>query len=474
MTTNSRILTAALRNDLPSFIQKSFNQVAPGQVFASNWHIEAIAWHLEQCRLGHIKRLLITMPPRHLKSIAASVAYPAWLLGHDPHQRIICVSYSNELASKHAGDCRALMQSGWYRHLFPGTRLSQDKNTEMNFVTNERGYRYSTSVGGTLTGRGGNTIIIDDALKPGDALSKTKRQGANDWFDQTCYSRLDDKANDVIIIIMQRLHIEDLAGHVLQSDGWTHLNLPAIADDEKPIPIGFDRTYARGAGELLHPAREPQAVLDDLKSRLGSYQFSAQYQQNPIPEDGEVIHWNWFQWFDSVSKGRNYRIVQSWDTASKPEEHHDYSVCTTWLIKGNEYYLLHILRERLDYPTLKRRIIKHAKDCKARVILIEDKGSGTGLIQDLRRERNSGIPKPIAVVPKQDKFTRMQIQTAKIEAGQVFLPRGKEWLADFRDEVLQFPNGRYDDQVDSMAQFLNWAEKRRSGRIVVVPLHEIL
>jgi predicted phage terminase large subunit-like protein len=362
------------------------------------------------------------------------------------------------------------MEAGWYRRIFPNTRLSREKNKELNFLTTRQGYRYSTSVAGTLTGRGGNIIIVDDPIKPEDAMSEAKRSAVNEWFDRTLYSRLDDKREDVIIVIMQRLHVDDLVGYLLQREPWVYLRLPAIAEVEQPIPIGPGRTYARKAGELLHPVRESKEVLDRIKMALGSFNFSAQYQQCPVPPEGEIIKWEWFRLYDELpARTANDRIVQSWDTASKAEEINDFSVCTTWRISGNDYYLLDVLREKLKYPDLKRRIIDHALRSKANSIIIEDKGSGIALIQELQRE-TTDVPHPIAFTPEADKVTRMHAQSAKIEAGQVHLPRRAEWLEDFRTELLQFPKGRYDDQVDSLSQFLAWLERRNRNQLRVYPL----
>jgi predicted phage terminase large subunit-like protein len=326
-------------------------------------------------------------------------------------------------------------------------------------------------VGGTLTGRGGNLIIIDDPIKPEDANSETKRTAVNEWFDRTLYSRLDNKRDDVIILIMQRLHVEDLAGYVLQKEPWAYLNLPAIAEFEQRIPIGQEEIYVRKAGELLDPAREPKEVLDGLKLALGSFNFSAQYLQCPVPLEGEIIKWEWFLIYDEEPARKSTdRIVQSWDTASKAEELNDFSVCTTWLMRENDYYLLDIVRKKLNYPDLRRTAIDQARRFTADSIIIEDKGSGTPLIQDLRRDPAPGIPYPIAFQPEVDKVTRMHAQSAKIEAGHVLLPRRALWLDDFRTELLQFPKGRYDDQVDSLSQFLNWIEQHQRNRISVVPL----
>lgn len=220
----TRQLDAVLRADLESFIAKCFHHIAPAQELSRAWYLRALAWRLQQCMTGEIRRLIITMPPRYLKSICASVAFPAFVLGHDPTKRIVCASYSGELSAKLARDSRAVMSSAWYARLFPNTRLSSEKNAESDFMTTERGYRLSTSVGGTLTGRGGNLIIIDDAMKPDDAQSEVRRAEVNAWFDKTLYSRFDNKKTDVMIVIMQRLHLEDLVGHICAKDeGWTHL-----------------------------------------------------------------------------------------------------------------------------------------------------------------------------------------------------------------------------------------------------------
>jgi predicted phage terminase large subunit-like protein len=357
------------------------------------------------------------------------------------------------------------MESPWYRHAFPGTRLDREKNAELEFMTTARGYRLGTSVGGTLTGRGGNFVVIDDPMKPNEAMSDVKRESVKEWFDRTLYSRLDNKTEDVIILIMQRLHVDDLVGHVLaKSDDWIHLELPAIAEMPQRVAIGEGEFHERAIGDPLHPEREPRDTLDKIRAEIGSQVFEAQYQQCPLPPDGEIIRWSWFKFYDAEPARRpNDLLVQSWDTASKAEEINNYSVCTTWLIKENEYYLLDVFRDRLTYPDLKKRVIAHSLLHRATTILIEDKASGTALIQDIRRERIVGLAKPIAFKPEGDKVTRMHAQSAKIEAGHVLLPRRASWLDGLRSELLQFPYGRHDDQVDSLSQFLNWIELRRRG-----------
>ena len=341
----------------------------------------------------------------------------------------------------------------------------------MEFTTTRGGYRYSTSVGGPTTGRGGNMFILDDMLKAEDALSDSRRSAPNDWFDGTLYSRLDDKRNDVIILTMQRLHLDDLAGHVLRKEPWVHLNLPAIAEEEHRVQVGPDEFYVRQVGDLLDATREPLDVLERLKAGMTSFQFSAQYQQCPIPLEGEIIKWEWFPRYDETPRREaGDQVVQSWDTASKADEINDYSVCTTFLIKGDQFFVLDVLRERLNFPDLKRRVTEQALRFGADAILIEDKGSGTSLIQELSRERPPGVMKPIAIMPEGDKVTRMGAASFRIESKQVYLPRRADWLEELRNELLQFPFGSYDDQVDSLSQCLNWFNQRRRGTLRQIQL----
>lgn len=455
------VLAAVLRNDLVAFIRKSYTQLHPAQPFQPNWHVEALAHALTRVATGECTRLIITLPPRYLKSVCASVAFPAWVLGRDPTQRIISVSYGADLAVKLAVDSRAIMRSPWYRQTFPGTVLGRDKNTEHDLRTTRGGGRFTTSVGGVLTGRGGNLIVVDDPLKPDEALSDVSRTRVNNWFSRTLYSRLDDKRHDRIVLIMQRLHADDLIGYALGQEAWEHLNLPALAETDALIPIAPGRLHRRRVGDVLHAARESRETLDKIRQTMGSFVFQAQYQQCPVPADGEIIKWGWFRRYrDRPSRQRGDLIVQSWDTASKAGERHDYSVCTTWLMRDREYFLLDVFRERLEYPQLKQAVIGQALRYWANRILIEDSGVGTGLIAELRFARIENLPRPIAIVPTTDKITRLSVESAVVEAGSVTIPEKAPWLEAFRTELLQFPQGRHDDQVDSFSQFLNWAAPR--------------
>lgn len=448
---------AVLRQCLTSFIERAFYEVNPGKRLEMAHYIHLIAARLEQCRQGKIRRLIICLPPRYLKSHCITVAFVAWLLGHNPSTQVICASYAQPLASKHALECRTLMMSPFYKKVFP-TRLSPDKQAVDDFMTTDKGFRMGTSVGGVLTGRGADFIIIDDPLKPEEALSETQRTQVNRWFDNTLRSRLNNKAKGCIIIVMQRLHQDDLVGHVLAQEGWEVLSLPAIAeqDEEHHIesPLGNFR-YFRQSGEALHPERESLADLAKLRQTMGDYDFSAQYQQNPEPQGGAMVKREWLRYYVPEERPAQFdRIVQSWDTANKAGELNDYSVCTSWGQKDNHFYLLHAFRRRLEYPDLKRAVREQAQLYNPAAILIEDKASGTQLIQELISEGMSCI---IGYEPPScEKLMRLHGQTAAFENGLVLFPREAHWLTDYLHELTTFPGSKYDDQVDSTTQALAW------------------
>jgi predicted phage terminase large subunit-like protein len=454
------VLAAVLRIDLRFFIWKCFQTILPGTPYLRNWHVDAIVRQLMRVQAGDVSRLLINQPPRSLKSICVSVAYVAWLLGHDPSRRIIVVSYSNEFAAELHRQFRMVIDAAWYRALFPAMRPAKDSGTEL--VTTAGGSRYATSVGGTLTGRGADLIIVDDPLKAEEAMSEPARRRAIDWYGGTLVSRLNDKERGPIVVVMQRLHENDLAGHLLGQGGWEHLDLPAIAIEDSVIPIWPGKLFTRRQGEVLHAERESQAVLEQIKAEIGSLMFSAQYQQRPVPLEGNLVKRDWFRFYDQPPQpGPGDVVVQSWDIAMMTGEANDYSVCTTWRMVKADYYLIDVFRARLQYPDLRRKIAGLVTQYGTETILIERAGPGLTLLQDLRSDLPIGMTRPIGVKPDGSKVERMVAQSAKIEAGHVHLPKQATWLDSFLLELLGFPHGRHDDQVDSVSQFLKWAATRR-------------
>jgi predicted phage terminase large subunit-like protein len=337
-------------------------------------------------------------------------------------------------------------------------RLAKDTDTEA--ITTVGGGRLSISVGGSATGRGGDIIIVDDPLKAEEAESELARSRVLEWFRGTLLSRLNDKEHGQIIVLMQRLHRDDLSGHLLETGYWTHLKLPAIAAIDTIVRIGPQKVMSRRAGQVLHPERESQETLERTKSEIGSQRFSAHYQQEPVPLTGNYINGDWLKYYVELpARKPGDRIVQSWDTAYMPGESNSFSVCTIWLKQGAEFYLIDVFRDRLEFLVLCRKVRSLAREFCADTILIEKVGLGCSLLRELESKPLSGLVRPIGIVPKGDKKDRLIAQTPRIEAGQVHLPVEADWLADFVTEILQFPYGRHDDQVDSLSQFLHWATR---------------
>jgi len=468
---------ALLRSDFKSFVIKVFKEVAPNSEYLDNWHIDVICDELMNVLDGKQNRLIINIPPRYMKSIICSVAFPAFILGHNPKATIIAVSYADELASKLALDCKKVIESEWYQDIFPGTRLSKYKKSINDFETTKGGCRYATSVCGILTGRGGDYIIIDDPIKPIDANSVLVREKTNDWYGSTLYSRLNNKNTGKIIVVMQRLHEDDFTGYLLRTDdSFKHIKMPAIAEEDETWTVKNritfkERVISRKKNAPLHPEREDLSKLLQNKNNMGEYDFAGQYQQNPAPRDGGIIKRKWFRFYSpdklwkSIENGEIevMSIIQSWDTANKIDECNDYSVCLTVLRdKDQNNYILNCYREKLEFPDLIKKIIQlhdMAKEkYKHRIeVLIEDKASGTQIIQTLNNSHTI-YPKPIK--PEYDKETRLMAISHLIENGSCLFPNDKpHWWLDFEAELLRFPRGKYDDQCDALSQVLSYQSK---------------
>jgi len=451
---------ALLRIDLSSFIHRSFLELNPQTEYLHNWHIDLIADALTRVAMGESTRLIINIPPRNLKSMCATIAFVAWALGKWPHKRFICASFGADLAHKHALDCRQIMLSPWYQAVFP-TRLNSSKMAVHDFATTEKGGRMAVSTGGGITGRGADILIIDDPLKPDEASSDTTRKGANSWFDNTAYTRLDSKKHGAIVIIMQRLHMDDLVGHVKEKGDWEIINLPAIAEEAQTFhyrSIRGPKTVHRKIGDVLHPERESLETLMQIRDNIGEYPFTGQYQQAPVPLGGGLIKNEWIHSYEPHELPSSFELlVQSWDTASKTNQFSDYSVCVTLGLKNKMIYVLDLWRGRVDFPALKTQAIVKAHQFKPHHILVEDASSGIQLVQELKHQQIYSV-KPIR--PEKDKITRIFAQTAVFESGRVKFPVEAPWLRDCIHELTTFPFDKFDDQVDALGQGLTFMRDR--------------
>ena len=441
---------------LHMFVRRAFAELHAGSQtqFVPNWHIEAMCHQLEMVYAGTNPRLVITVPPRHLKSITVAVAFVAWQLGQEPFTRIIVASYGLDLVRKHAADCRQVMESAWYRRLFPETRLTNRGNTLEEFNTTRGGGRKGVSTGGAVTGHGADIVIIDDLLKASDASSETELLRAQTYIETSLLTRFNDPARGKVIAIQQRLHEVDPAGYLIDK-GYRHLNLKAIAEGDETHALSPDRVHHRAQGGALFPQRMDLTELERMRREMGSANFNMQYQQNPIAPDGSALRWEWFGTYEEVLRPKCYQlIVQSWDTGTSADPRSDCSVCTTWGFRENKWSLLDTYRDRLDFPDLRRKALELAERWHPDKVLIEDASSGRPLLHECRERSRSHF---IGITPDRDKPVRFNAACARVEEGKVLLPRHATWLDGFRRELLGFPRALRDDQVDSFSQFLNWS-----------------
>ena len=451
------VFRAALADSLMAFTEFSFGVVRPDVPFKRNWHHEALTEKLSLVARGEVRRLIINLPPRTLKSLCVSVALPAWFLGHNPFERVVVVSYSDVLARAHANDFRLLVNDPIYQATFPGMRLQRD--TDREITTTKRGKRIATSIDGSLTGLGGNLIIIDDPLKSHDAMSEAVRTRVIEWYRTTLLSRGDDKKKTRIVVAMQRVHQNDLAGYLQEQGGFEVLNFPAIAQRTETYLLCDGREYTRQKGELLHPDHEPAEALIELKREMGSIAFSAQYQQSPIPPSGRIIKRKWLTPYDELRFQSGDRIIMSWDIAFSETESGDYSVCVVLLQRKDIFFILEVIRGRPLFDALKQKILdvkRRYESHTSPTLLIEDCPSSRGLIQSLR-EKSTNVTR---YKPDTDKRSRVIAQSDLFEGGSVRFPRRATWLEEFTAELLAFP-GRHDDQVDALTQGLAWGRAKR-------------
>ncbi|MBN8827364.1 MAG: phage terminase large subunit [Sphingobacteriia bacterium] len=443
-----------------NFFTQAFTVTNPNKSLKWNWHHELICNYLEKIENKEITRLIINVPPRSLKSQIVNVAWPAWLIGKDPSKKIICASYSQKLSNKFSQDTRLILNDRWYKTIFPKVKFSTDQNEKHKFVTTNRGFRLATSIKGTLLGEGGDILILDDPHNPKEINSPIERKNTIDWFEQSFITRLDDKKTGSIVLIMQRLHPEDLTGYILSKNlGWEHLVIPAIAEKDQEYSVN-DFKHFRKANEILCPEYEGEKELNRLKAELGTYTFLAQYQQSPVIGSGNVIQKQWLKFY--INKPTNFdKIIQSWDCGLKTGSNNDYSVCTTWGICEGNIYLLDVWRDKVNFPKLLVNVKAIHEKWLPDIVLIEDKASGTSLLQELDRQLITAIP----ITPRRDKETRLVSVSTFFEAGKIYFPEGAHFMPDYINELTQFPNVIHDDQVDSTSQALEYIKK--NGKTII-------
>ena len=432
--------------------------------FIEGAHHKRMAAAFERVARGECKRLIINMPPRHTKSEFASYLLPAWFLGNFPEKKIIQTSHTAELAVGFGRKVRNLVDSDVFSETFPGVGLQADSKAAGRWNTNHRGDYFAIGVGGAVTGKGADILIIDDPHSEQEAaLAATSPEiydKVYEWYTSGPRQRLQPGGS--IVIVMTRWSQRDLTGQVLKADaqrggeGWEVIEFPAILPSGKP----------------LWPSFWSLAELEALREELPNGKWQAQYQQNPVGNESAIIKRDWWKWWEEDNPPECEYILQSWDTAFEKNNRADYSAGTTWGVfthhKDNQKYLilLNTYKKRVEFPELKKDVLREYNEYEPDTLIVEKKASGAPLIYDLRA---MGIPVSEYTPSKgQDKFARLNSVSDIIASGKVWVPRTR-WAEELVDEIASFPSGEHDDLVDSTTLALM---RFRQGGFLRLPADE--
>jgi predicted phage terminase large subunit-like protein len=472
--------------NLKQFVIQGWHVLEPGTPFVDGIHVDAICEHLQAMIEGRIKDLIINIPPGLAKSMICAVFFPAWVWIKRPEYRFLYSSYKAEYAIRDSVKCRTLIQSNWYQERWADRfQLKTDQNEKSKFENDHMGYRETTSVG-TGTGARAMLVCVDDPTSVDQAASDAERNRANAWWTGTMTTRLNDLKNGHLLLIQQRMHEEDTTAVCLEQGGYEHLYLPIEFEMDRACKTSIWQDPRTKEGQLLWPAKVGPEEVTVLKRKLGSYNYSGQYQQRPSPSGGGIFKKHWFRYWTyktisvppvlvPMADGTMLKIypvilpdvldtqIQSWDMAFKDLSTSDYVAGGVWGTKKADRYLLDQTRERLGFPETVAAVKAMTRNWpKANLKLVEDKANGPVVIQALRHE----IPGLVAVAPDGGKMARAQAVSPQVESGNVYLPHPAiaPWVEAFVEECATFPNGKYDDQVDQMSQALN-----RLRAMVIVP-----
>ena len=433
-----------------------------------NWHVGLIGEHLEAVADNEIEKLVVNIPTRYLKSLICTVAFPAWAWQRDPRKKFIFSSYADSLSSSLSWKRRLLIESFWYQnHWGRKVQMAPDQNQKTLYANQAGGQMIATSTGGSITGEGCDYMVIDDPVKPSEAGNDNLRLKSIDFWRNTLSSRFDDKKAKRCIVVMQRLHERDLSGFFIDTyQDCVHLKVPNIGVDRTIYTYPkTGRVKVYEPGEILQPNRENQKALDEAKKELGSFQFAAQRQQDPVPRDGGIFKTGWFKYYDVLPEKFDL-VTLSLDCTFKDLETSDYVVLQAWGQIGARHYLIKQLRAKLGFLKTQAALKLWAQELfpNYHEALIEDKANGSAIIETLGKVCRALIP----INPQGSKVARATACEPDIEAGDVYLPNPdyNPWVKEiFLPEVCSFPKAANDDQVDGMTQYLNRAKTRKVGSL---------
>lgn len=451
------------------FIKQAWPYVEPTVELKWNWHIEAIAEHLEAVHRGDIKRLIINIPFRCSKSTLVSVLWPAWIWLKTPSKKMITASYDESLALRDAWAMRSLISSEWYLNLTDGEfKLADDQSQKRFFATSSGGYRLARGITSGATGHTAELLIADDPMNAKKVTSTVERTTAIDSFKNQFMTRLSPPGQGAVVIVMQRLHHEDLSGVYMEDPTWDKLIIPMMWEgtDRSNTKLGW-KDPRKEPGELMFPEYFPQEAIDGYRINGGQF-IASQLQQHPVAADGSIIKYDWIRTYKNLPNV--LRWSWSFDTAFKTGDKNDYSVGTLWAECEDGYYLVDLVRKKLEYTALKHLIKSCYDNQPSSEVIIEDKGSGMSLTQDLKRFSNLPV---IPVIPGRDmpgkKEERLEIVAGLFESGKVKIPEDAPWKLDFEREITEFGFQKHDDIVDSTTQYLSRAlARRRNMRFTII------
>jgi predicted phage terminase large subunit-like protein len=418
------------------------------------WHLDALAQHLEAVSRGQIRKLLISVPPRHTKSLLVSVMWPCWEWTSRPELRWLFASYAESLAIRDLVRARRLIMSSWYQrnwgHL---VQLAPDQNEKRRVDLESGGHRLALGIGSAVTGQGGSRLVIDDPHHVAEAESEAVRTAVLDWHDTVWSTRADDPRTTARVVVGQRVHSKDLIAHLQEQGGWELLALPAEFEPARRCTTSIGWADPRTAeGELLWPARFGADQIADAKRMLGSYAYSAQFQQRPAPAGGGLVKRGWFRFYEEKPPDLTGHML-SIDCAFKETATSDFVVIQCWAKRKADRYLLDQFRRRVDFVgTIAALRMMSARWPEAGLKLVENKANGEAVISSLKHEIAGIVP----FNPRESKQARMAAVAPQIESGNVYLPHQgiAPWIDEFLEEVSSFPVGAHDDQIDAMSQAL--------------------
>lgn len=447
--------------NLHTFLQYfAWPVLQPGTKFVDNWHIHAICEHLEAVASGEIKRLLINLPFRMLKSTIVTQSFPAWEWINHPHIQYLTASYAKDVATRDAVDSRRIIESAQYQDAW-GSRfkMTSDQNVKTRYENDHKGSRVVTATDAAGTGFGGNRIIVDDPVSALEADSSTARAQSIEWWKGTASTRMNNPEDDAMVVVHQRLNTDDLTGYILAEEkGWDHLVLPMRFDPalRKTTSLGF-MDPRKVEGELMAPQRLSDTTVKEMEARLGTYHTNAQLQQNPSSRGGNIFERGNWKFYKVVPEVDEYII--SVDCSFKDTKSSDYVAIQTWGVKGANKYLLRRVRERMGFAAT----VTAVRAAKALLphtlaVLVEDKANGSAVIETLKNE----LPGIIAINPDGGKVARAYAIQPEHEAGNLWLPDPSldPQIEVYLTEVTSFPNVKHDDETDSTTQCINWIRRR--------------